>query len=376
MRIIHSADWHLNSTATFAGSIVRDSSGVNLRWRDQQEALAAFVAGAIEAQATLCILAGDLFDTSRPGVAEIVTAQATVYQLARRMTVVILPGNHDPAVAGAPAAVQTLATRGKDTWVMTRPDVIELPDCSIACLPFPSRGMLLADERSAGMSHEEINALLSTKLRAIVRGLRAKRPIDRPAILAAHLATIGAAMNADQVAGQEHVSLTREDLEGWDLVCLGDLHLRQQVTARAYYPGVMTRGNYGEASYPTGWLLHTMDGGALTTEEREIPGRAWVTLPPEELAGAEPVEGTVYRVKGEVSQAEYDALQPVLARWRQYPLFSESLDVSRQTRARAKMINGELSPEAALVEWARTQRKEESLAALMEEHGRMVEVAK
>jgi exonuclease SbcD len=372
IRVAHTADWHLNAAATFAGSIVRDGAGANLRWRDQMTAVRAVVDGILASGAQLAIIAGDLWDKPKPGIAEIVFAQQEIYRLSDRVTTVVIPGNHDVATGDDPSPVATLDCYNPALHIVTRPQVIRPNGVSIACLPFPTRGMLLAKPDIAGLSHEAVNTLLSEKLRAIVRSLRAQCAPDLPAFLVAHLPIVGAALNPDQTAGQEHVSLTKEDLEGWDLVCLGDLHLRQQVTARAYYPGSTARNGFGEQHYQPGWLLHTLDGDTLTTETMEIPSRRWVTMEPGELAPSEPIDGTVYRVTGTVSQEELDALQPALARWRTSPLFSEALEVTRQTRARSETVTADLSPPSALAEWAALQGKESELAAMLAVHGELV----
>jgi exonuclease SbcD len=372
IRVALTADWHIHASATFAGSVVRNQGGENLRFQDQQAAVRAFVNGAIESGADVAIIAGDIFDRPKPSPAEIVFVQGEMERLVAEVgTVLALSGNHDVATGDDPSPVETLGVI-PGLHVVTRPRVVPLEGHQFACLPFPTRSMLLAKDEAAGLSHEAVNALLSDKLRAIVRLLRSQCPSLLPAILVAHLPIVGAALNPDQAAGQEHVSLTKEDLDGFDLVCLGDLHLRQAVTPRAYYPGAICRNGFGEQHYQPGWLLHTLDGDRLTTATIELPSRPWVTMAPGELADTAMEIDTVYRVTGTVSQAELDQLQPELARWRAYPLFSEALDVTRQTRARSEAVTADLSPETALQEWSVLQGKGVELPAMLAMHAELV----
>lgn len=372
MRVCHFADVHLQHRATAGGRIVLDAQGRNVRWLDRVACLEAVVDGAIAQDCALALLAGDLFDTPKPSPAEIVAAQQALYRLAETLPAVVISGNHDPALGEQPAAIATLDAGLADLHIVTRPAVLRVAGLAVACLPFPSRAQLASREEVAGLDPAAVNALVSAKLRAIVRGLRVECG-DGPAVLVAHLPIVGARLNETQTAGQEHVSLTREDLAGWDYVALGDLHLPQQVAERAYYPGATDRADFGMEHAAPGWLCVDLDGARLTVEAVPTPARRYVTMTPGELAPSAPLAGTVYRVQGAVSQEEYDALQPALARWRQCPMFTDDLTVQRQTRARSARVTDRLSPEAALAAWAEEQGQAERLPALLAEHARVAE---
>jgi len=367
IRLAHSADWHLNADASCAGTLVRDASGQNVRWLDQQRVISAFVDGAIAQQCDIAIIAGDVFDKPKPGPAEIVFAQQQIGRLHRAMPCLLLHGNHDLPVNGIPSPVEILASPPLGLYA-PRPDRTVVAGLQLCTLPFPSKVALLAREEYAGLAPDEVHALITDKLRAIVRGLRAQCDPIRPAILVAHLPIVGAALNETMLAGQEHISLTAEDLEGWEYVALGDLHRAQQIAGLpAFYSGSLDRLNFGEEHDPKGWMCVEL-GDGFSYRFMETPARRFVTLTVDELRHSEPCPDLVYRVKAAIRQEEFDAIQPDLARWRQCPLFSEALEITRQTRARAETVTDELSPAAALAEWARTQGKTAELAALLALH--------
>jgi exonuclease SbcD len=379
VRICHTADWHLSSNAACAGKIVRDENGVNIRWKDQQRVVKAFVDGAIAQECEVAIIAGDIFDTPKPGPAEIVFAQEEIRRLAKEMMLVVLiHGNHDMPVSGAPSPVAILAEIVNVSYLES-PTVIHWPDLEIAALPFPSKSSLLARDEYQGLSPEGVNALVSEKLRAIVRGLRAQCDPHLPSVLVAHLPIVGAKMNENMLAGQEHISLTAEDLEGWEYVALGDFHAAQQVGPRAYYSGSLDRLNHGEEGNEPSWACVELDGETFSKTDFPMPARRFITLTPEEIRDT--VESEEYwpngldynrvpilRVKGELSQEEHDALQPTLAKWREIPTFTEQLEITRTTRARAEEMKGDITPTRALAEWHAANSRTEDLGELTALH--------
>lgn len=369
IRISHSADWHLKQDATCARKIVLDETGQNIRWLDQQRVVKHFVDGAFQHEADLAVIVGDIFDRPRPSPAEIVFAQQQIRRLAREIPTFVIPGNHDMAIGTDPSVVAALDLGMRNLHVLSRPEILTEYSVQIASLPFPSKAMLLAKEEYAGLGPEAVNLVISEKLRTILRGFLVKLDPKRPSLLLAHLIIQGAALNDDQVAGQEHISLTREDLDGWSLVCLGDLHLCQQVGKRAWYSGSLERTDFGMEHHAPGWLLHTLDGDSLQTEAIETPARRYVTLSTDELIHSEPYPDIVYRIKERMSQEELDAIQPHLARWQQgTQLFCEQIEVTRQARTREASMQGDLSPEASLRQWCTANGKTEMFPVLFQAH--------
>jgi exonuclease SbcD len=369
LKIAHAADFQLHQSGAYGGKIIRDDSGQNLKWVDQQRAVKAFVASAIERGCELALLVGDLFETARPSPAEIVFAQSAIRRLAERMPVVLCQGNHDPCVGTDPSVVEALSL--PNVHVITRPGIaLPLPGVRVGVVPYPTRSILLAKDEYSGIGPEQVTASISEKLQKIVRGLRSQQD-DGFNLLMAHLTIQGASIGEDQASYLNEISLTPDDLEGWDCVALGHIHRFQAFGERAWYCGSTQRNNFGEEHDRCGWCYVELDGAgaAPRVELVETPARRFVTLTVDELVNSEPLPEIVYRVKAKIGQEEFDAIKPDLARWRAgTQLFSEEVEVTRQTRARDANMRGDLSPVAALEQWCTANGKTDMLPALREAH--------
>ena len=169
------------------------------------------------------------------------------------------------------------------------------------------------------------------------------------------------------------IVLSPTDFAGWDYVALGDFHRCQSVAPNAWYSGSTDRCDFGEEANTVGWLCVEMDGqGKLPRVEFvPTPARRFRTLLPNSQEGLQLTTSdpdTIYRVKGAVTQAEYDAMQPLLTHWRGNPLFSEELEVTRTTRVRSEAMGKSLTDEEALREWCVVNGREGEFSGLLEEH--------
>ena len=186
--------------------------------------------------------------------------------------------------------------------------------------------------------------------------------------------TTGAWMSAAKRADDYgEIALRPEDFAGWDYVALGDFHRCQQVAPNAWYSGSADRCDFGEETNTPGWLCVELDGAGTVPRVEFVPtpARRFRTLLPDAPNGL-PLRQSdpevIYRVKGEVTQAEYDAMQPLLTYWRGNPLFSEELEVTRTTRVRSEAMGKSLTDEEALREWCAVNGREGELPGLVEEH--------
>jgi exonuclease SbcD len=383
MRIAHSADWQLDQSQTCAGKMIRNAQGDNIRWKDQQRVVTAFVDGAIDRKCNLALVVGDIFERPKPTPTEIEFAQKAVYRLSQHMTVVLCQGNHDPVLGPTdPSAVALLDLPEQDLYVHCRPVVqtvkLDGGEVDIAILPFPTRSILLAKDEYAQLGPEAANAVISSKLRQVLHSFKAQLTPGIPHILMAHVMIQGAAVCDDQTALLHEISLTQEDLEGWNYIALGHVHQAQSFPGgRAWYSGSLDRCSFGEEHNAPGWNLVNLSGGSCSVERIETPARRYLTYrdiaeaKAESFQSADLTTDPIVRVKARISQEEYDALGPDLVRWRQYPLFQEQIEVTRQTTARSEAMTGELTAEGALVEWHRANNRPENLGELLAEHRRL-----
>src|ERR1700686_5133660 len=117
--VVHSSDLHVDHDYT-----------ARLHGGDGNAGLGCLLAAARDLAADVVLLAGDPFDS--PRVPQSLIEQAAAVIGAAALPVVILPGNHDPAIAsaiyrdGALAAVKNLHVIG-----VTHDEAVDFPDLSL-----------------------------------------------------------------------------------------------------------------------------------------------------------------------------------------------------------------------------------------------------
>jgi len=393
LRIAHTADIHLDSRVTIDGEIVRNPDGENIRWRDRQRCFAAFVDDAIRRDCDLAVVAGDLFETARPTPAEYLVANWYLDRLAKVMPVVLIGGNHDdPSGLAERHAVEPILGRRENLYVSTRPELLTIrlmggQTVLVGTLPSPKKSALLTREEIATLPPEQVNAMISGKLAAVLRGLHGKVPEGEASILVAHVMVIGADFGgADDTATRISIALHPDDLNGWDYVALGDIHKAQGYGFRAWYSGSLDRADFGEEHESKGWNLVTLSGPAhtATVERVPTPARRFLTLSAEDLQDEarmqelfrEPVDSVpVLRVKGTITLEAYEAIRPTIALWERLPTFADKLTVTRATRTRNENLTDTLGPKPALSMWAEQNGHQDKLAALFAEHDRIAAAA-
>lgn len=378
MKIAHTSDSHLDDRALVAGKIVLDDQGRNIRSQDRIRCFRSVAEESIARGCDLILHAGDLFEHNKPTPAEYCAAEE-ILDLWSETPLVLLADNHGSVESATERhAIEPLIGRRPNLYVSVRPELLTIPTAAgpvqVCTLPSPRRSIVAAKDEYRGLSPEGINALISDKLRGIIRNFRGQIRPEIPAVLMFHGKLIGAWLtDLQQVTGTEQIALTPEDLAGWDYVALGDFHGWQQVAETAWYSGSSDRVDFSEEHQTKGWICaelveHTA-GKTVVHELVETPARRFVTLDPDELINSQPHPEIIYRVKAKLGQEAYDALAPHLVRWRQStPLFSEQIEITRITRARSEEMTGDLSAEKALRIWHETNARGEDLEALLEAH--------
>lgn len=405
IRLAHCADTHLDAEAKVNGKTVLGPDGKNIRSEDRIRCFRAAAEGAIERGCNLFLHAGDLFERNKPTPAEYCAAQEIFDLILEHMPVVACADNHGSVESTTERhAIEPLRGRHPNLHIVTRPLIVQIvrhethlfgpgkrslevrDPVQVAVLPSPRRSIVAAKDEFKGLSPEGVNALISDKLRAIIRSFRARLDPALPAILMFHGRVQGAWLtDLQQATGGDQIALMPEDFEGFDYTALGDFHGYQQVGERAWYSGATDRTSFNEEHQAKGWICaelmeHTV-GKTVVHEFVETPARRYVTYSSEELPEnpcyyADVSEAPIYRVKGRVSQEEYDALAPVLAKWREIPTFSDQLEITRQTTARSEAMTADLSEEASLRLWHETNSRSEDLGELLVEHRRLAGAGK
>lgn len=403
IRLAHTGDIHLDDRATCAGRTVRDQQGRNIRSVDRVNCFRAFADGAIERSVDLAIIAGDLYEHNKPWPSEECAAIEVLDRLCAHTPILLCGDNHGNVESAFERhAIEPLVGRNPHLHVSVSAELLiiqtDAGPVQVCTLPSPRRSIVAAQEETRGLSPAEINALISDKLRSIIRGFLSRLDPTLPSILVYHGGVQGAWLtDLQQATGTGGIMLNPEDLDGFDYSALGDYHAMQQVAPRAWYSGATDRCSFGEEHQSKGWLyveiakdtadLRASGGEGFPVHMVETPARLYLTYSPEELTAAfnpshcppDPIEYLshvdvsdpdypIIRVKGACTQDEYDSLQPLLARMRTVPTFAEEITVTRETTARSAEMKGDLVPEAAIRLWHRINNRTEDLDRVLAAH--------
>ncbi len=100
-----------------------------------------------------------------------------------------------------------------------------------------------------------------------------------PHILVGHWAIGGAYVSEHQQLIGRDIEMSREQVElaNADLVCLGHIHLHQQIGNNIFYSGSIHRNNFGELE-EKGFYIHTLQNGSLDSRFIKTPTRKLIRL--------------------------------------------------------------------------------------------------
>ena len=232
MKLLHTADLHLGKTLHETPLLGVQEKMLNdihdILTRDDYAAL---------------IIAGDVYDRAIPS-AEAVSLfsrfLARIRENCPDTAVCIIPGNHDSAqrLAFAREILQNQRIYiAQDTSRLADPVILTkgTEKLAVYLLPFLNFGAFSEETketyRTAGDSQAEMAAVASHILKQAVKP-------DIPALLAAHLFTIGGQSSASERTFIGTAEYVNPDLFSFfDYVALGHLHRCQRVTDRMYYSG-------------------------------------------------------------------------------------------------------------------------------------------
>lgn len=359
-RFGHIADMQLDDNFTVAGRLVIDpETGKNERLLDIHKCLSFAVDKMLEAGGRACFVAGDATETPTPSPNVQGFLQYNMMRLAEHMPVILITGNHELSREPKDASALEFLKGRKNIHVIEKPTILyqegpainEKPsdtwpqkDCAkIFCLPFPSR--VIAGEGADIKSMEELNRVVSDALRMQIDIFRSELDPAAPNILVGHITVAGSEGAENSQMLKYDPWLYPEDLRGFDYVALGHLHKRQ-----AFYSGSIDRMDFNEEGDPKGFNLVTMNGKTPDTEFIETPAREFKTLSPEFFAQPDWISlidpRTIYRIKGEVTKDEYEALKEHLKAF-PVPILNK-LTVKRDIRVRDEKMTEDINEGEAL----------------------------
>ena len=232
MKLLHTADLHLGKTLHETPLLGVQEKMLN----DIHDILTRNGYAAL-------IIAGDVYDRAIPS-AEAVSLfsrfLARIREDCPNTAVLIIPGNHDSAqrLAFAREILQNQRIYiAQDTSRLADPVILTkgTEKLAVYLLPFLNFGVFSEETKetysTAGDSQAEMAAVASHILKQAVKP-------DIPALLAAHLFTIGGQSSASERTFIGTAEYINPDLFSFfDYVALGHLHRCQRVTDRMYYSG-------------------------------------------------------------------------------------------------------------------------------------------
>lgn len=228
--------------------------------RDEFEAqLEAVIESIIQKKCTLVLLPGDIFDASNVADSYASTGDLTLSlrkHFSRLLNngvkdILAIPGNHDKANE---SMLDALAILEPMFTVIRTPKWYKIQEIDIACLPWIWSGD--ADRLLADLAKTKPNN-------------------SKYSILLGHLRVVRAWKNNNIQARKESFAASMESISSFpvDRVCLGDLHMRQDLTnGRGGFVGSLRQCRRTEEGNPQGYeLIDPTTGNYEFVEINEYP---------------------------------------------------------------------------------------------------------
>ena len=282
LRILHTADNHINEKATICRRVVKNEQGENVRALELEESFKNILQANHE-EIDVIVIAGDLFHRNDPTNVDRYTVNRIIDERSKHVTLIVLiPGNHDIGTSYQDTAVSSMIDRRANVGVhpmmhsftvgtRSQPSEIKFVCCPWGFEP-PSRD---PDDR-------------------------------RPNILVHHAAVSGYDTYNEPAIGVNAL----QDL-GYDAVMLGHYHGQAElVPNKVAYPSCPEILKFNEEKQVKGYLIWNIyEDGSIELEKHEVaPLRKFLTLTIQDaLTGFKDLpkdKETVVRFVGNVSKEQ------------------------------------------------------------------------
>ena len=288
MKILHTADWHLN-----------DRLGRIDRTDDLRRAVERVAAYCKSEAIDVLLVAGDLFsEMARPdALRETIRHWQDVFRdfLDGGGTILTLTGNHDnenfcqtlvhAMTLAAPAGGKPGdRLRPGRLYLATDPTFVKLADkehgrdVQFVLMPYPTPNRLMkGDAGQKYGSHDEKNRLLVKAWSAALAALREHPEFDptAPSVLSAHVHMFGSQIGPSlfRISEEEDVVVNGDDLAAqYDYVALGHIHKPQALTApHVRYSGSIEKMDLGEQADSKGVVVIDLGPDGLAGEPVILP---------------------------------------------------------------------------------------------------------
>jgi exonuclease SbcD len=311
IRLLHFADLHVGMENY---GKLDPATGISSRIKDFLDRLDEVVQFAFDYDADLVLFAGDSFKTRDPDPTQQREFAKRLKQLADRVPVFMLVGNHDiPGIAARATSIDIFRTLEVNNVTVGRAigsKVIETKrgPVFLGWVPFPVRNRLLTQDDYRGASVETLDRavekLLTDELAELARQAAEH---DMPRVLAGHFSVGGA------VFGSERSVMLGRDLviqksaladPAWDYVALGHIHKHQNLTPKRatdappiVYSGSLERIDFGEEVERKGFCWVTLARGATEWEFKTVNARPFRTVRVDAREEADPTAAVVAAIQ-------------------------------------------------------------------------------
>lgn len=262
MKILHTSDWHL-------GRYLHEHPLLE----DQQHILDRLLEYLREEKNDILLISGDIYDRSVPAPGAVKLLSSFLFKarnLAPKMQICIIPGNHDSA---ARLGFGSELFEAAGIHFRTEPEKVDNPvrvtkgteTVDVYMLPFlyPGTYIILADDDELRLSHEDA-------VRTAVERIRQKMDTTHINILVAHMFTRGGQTSDSERTFVGTAGFVNPDiLGGFDYVALGHLHRPQQIDERIFYSGSLLKYSFSEAGDEKR-LLQIEVGGEREIKIRDV----------------------------------------------------------------------------------------------------------
>ena len=308
IRILHFADVHLG--AENYGPADPDS-GVSGRVSDSLRRLDEMIDYARAGDVDLVVFAGDAFHSRSPNPTYQREFAGRMLALSRLAPTVMLLGDLDsPPHSSRASTLEIYETlRVPNIWVaqdyQARLITTKRGDVVVGAAPFLSRGRLLADVATRGMSREQQAAsaagVVAERLNTLAAQADELAMGDTPRLLCGHFSVAGAASDSegDAMLGPE-VALDWLRDPRWDYVALGHVHRHQALSAGAppvVYSGGLERIGFAEADEAKGFCWVELARGAADWRFVEVAAREMLALTVDCREAANPTAAVLAEMK-------------------------------------------------------------------------------
>lgn len=283
MKILHTADWHMNDRL---GHV--DRSGDICRALEQ-------IARYLEQyQVDVMLVAGDIFegrhaDQTRSAVGDIKRIFSPFLQ--RGGTIVAISGNHDSEVffetlrdALDLVAPSRLGVDGTDAtgrlYIAAKPRILRLADhqnaiVQFVLMPYPTAHYYLRGDGVQYRSIEEKHRAIQDKFVVTLKTLQTQLDQRLPSVLVSHIHVRGVRVHAHALIEAEDVVFEPSDIPThWAYIAYGHMHKPQlaiQGAAHVRYAGSIERLDAGDCDDQKSVILCEIGPGGLAGEPQVLP---------------------------------------------------------------------------------------------------------